>query len=378
MELTVVHEFGHQYWQGMVATNEFEEAWLDEGINSYAEVNAMASIFGPHTSTLDRSWANFGDAGYQRISYITSPDYDPVTRFAWKFRDFESYDLITYGKSATLLSTLESIIGRDTMDEAMRTYFERYRFTHPTAEDFLRTIEEVAVAHGKAVRLTPASSTHETVPATPESAPTAPAPNAFVFTGTYNGVNHSNPVEVPLMSRSQEPAVPSAQAPPASPPPTTSIASAEFATAPVVNSSLRPYINQAVYGTELLDYAIDHISSSPVRWWEPVKKDSQFIDIVYLHRKGDFILPLTVQINFTDGTHVREQWDGADRWTQFSYTRSARIASAEIDPDHVILLDKNLFNNSYSTHGNPVPARKLTNLWLALQQLAAQLFAWIV
>ena len=37
VELVVEHEFGHQYWYGMVATNEFEDAWLDEGINSYTE-----------------------------------------------------------------------------------------------------------------------------------------------------------------------------------------------------------------------------------------------------------------------------------------------------------------------------------------------------
>ncbi len=39
------------------------------------------------------------------------------------------------------------------MDEAMRTYFLRYRFTHPTTEDFLRTIEEVAIARGKAIAI---------------------------------------------------------------------------------------------------------------------------------------------------------------------------------------------------------------------------------
>ena len=45
-ELTAEHEFGHQYWYGMVATNEFEDAWLDEGINSYTEVNVLSSISG--------------------------------------------------------------------------------------------------------------------------------------------------------------------------------------------------------------------------------------------------------------------------------------------------------------------------------------------
>ena len=36
LEDTVVHEAGHQWWYGMVGTNEFEDAWMDEGINQYA------------------------------------------------------------------------------------------------------------------------------------------------------------------------------------------------------------------------------------------------------------------------------------------------------------------------------------------------------
>jgi hypothetical protein len=331
-ELTCVHEFGHQYWQGMVATNEFEEAWLDEGINSYSEVKTLAAISGPNNSGLDRPWANVGDAGYQRITYLQALDYDPVTRFAWKFRDFESYGAVTYGKSATLLATLEGIIGRDTMDEAMRTYFQRFRFTHPTTEDFLRTIEEVAVARGKATRTTP-----------------GPLP------------------EIQLGSVS----LPST-------PPVASSNPNEFATAPVVNSSLRPYFDQAVYGTQVLDYAIDNVFSSSSPWWQPDTKNPKYQDTVYIHRKGDFILPVTVQIIFDDGTRVREHWDGIDRWTKFSYIRSSRIASAEIDPDHIVLLDKDFFNNSYSERPDSAPARKLTNIWLSMQQLAAQLVAWIV
>src|SRR5690606_17431001 len=46
LERTVVHEVGHQYWYGMVATNEFEEAWLDEGFTSYAEDKVMEAIYG--------------------------------------------------------------------------------------------------------------------------------------------------------------------------------------------------------------------------------------------------------------------------------------------------------------------------------------------
>jgi hypothetical protein len=318
-EVTAEHEFGHQYWYGMVATNEFEDAWLDEGINSYTEVNVLDAILGRNTSVFNRPYANGGDYELQRIEYAAKPDFDPVTRWAFKFRDSNSYGGVTYGKTATLLATLESLVGRDTMDEAMHVYFMKFRFTHPTSEDFLRTIEAVAVAKGRAT----------VIPADP-----------------------SWP--------------------------------AGFADVPAVNSSLRPYFNQAVYGTQVLDYAVDSVSSDPVQWWLPEPKDAKaqkelaYQSIVYLHRKGDFVLPVTVEIVFDDGTRLREHWDGVDRWQKLSFVRNARVVSAEIDPDHAVLLDTDVFNNSYTTAAGDVPARKLTTIWTSVQQLFGQLAGWIV
>jgi hypothetical protein len=338
-EVTVVHEFGHQYWQGMVATNEFQEAWLDEGINSYVEVKVMDAIFGERTSDLRRRYANFADDDYQRISYLMALDFDPVTRFAWKFRNALSYAGVTYGKSATLLATLEGMVGRETMDQAMRTYFERYRFKHPTTEDFLRTIEEVAVAKGKATAPTPATQ------------PVATVDNEVNLQG-LNG-----------------------------PPPLSPNGLPNFVSAPVVNSSLRPFFDHAVYGTQVLDYAVDSFSSGPAQWWLTDKHDAkptEYLSNVFLRRRGDFIFPVTAEIVFDDGTRLREHWDGVDRWTRFTYTRNAKVLSVEVDPDHVIPLDRDLFNNSFSTRANPIPARKLTSIWVVVQQWAAQLAAWFV
>ncbi|HEX3375136.1 MAG TPA: M1 family metallopeptidase [Edaphobacter sp.] len=363
-ELTTEHEFGHQYWYGMVATNEFEDAWLDEGINSYTEVKVLDAILGRNTSVFDRPYTNAGDYELQRFDYLLAPGYDPVTRWAFKFRDSESYGGITYGKSATLLATLESLIGRDTMDEAMRTYFLRYRFTHPTTEDFLRTIEQVAIAHGKAIATTPPPSTITTPP---PSTVTTPQPDAVILSEAKN----------PRISEGSE----ATRMPFPNPPPFTSTGNPEYASASATNSSLRDYFNQAVYGTQILDYTVDSISSDPLQWWLPEPKDKkqiQYLSTVYLRRKGDFILPVTAEIVFDDGTRIRERWNGVDRWTKFTYTRNARIVSAEIDPDHTVLLDKNFFNNSYTTVSNPIPARKLTNLWLSFNQLVAQLVAWII
>ena len=344
-EITAEHEFGHQYWYGMVATNEFEEAWLDEGINSYTEVNVNAAISGPTTSLIDFRWANLGDRSAQGLGG-SSADLDPVTRWAWKFRNSGSYGATTYSKSASLLKTLEGIVGADTMREAMHTYFMRYRFTHPTTEDFLRTIEEVAVAHGRA--------TANFTPTAPgNGAPTLYLPASGASTNAAAGT------------------LPNLQTALGAPP----------ATLVPTGSSLRPYLNQAVYGTALLDYAVDQVSSDRVPWWLPEPKNSkttQYLDTVVLRRRGEFLLPVTVEIVFEDGQRLRDHWDGVDRWTRFTYVRGSKIRSAEIDPDHTVLLDHDLFNNSYTTDENAVPARKITNLWLLAQQVVFQLVSWLV
>jgi hypothetical protein len=143
-EIVIEHEFGHQYWYGMVATNEFEDAWMDEGINSYTEVKVVDSILGADTSILNLAGATLGEREAQRLGYVVAADLDPIAEKAYDYYSFESYGGITYGKTASVLLTLEGIIGEDTMQKAMHAYFMKYRFTHPTKEDFLKTIEEVS------------------------------------------------------------------------------------------------------------------------------------------------------------------------------------------------------------------------------------------
>lgn len=143
-ELVTEHEFGHEYWYGMVATNEFEEAWLDEGINSYSEGKVLDSIYGPERSVFDLRSVHMGETGLMESEYSTVADTDPLSRHAWQFMDGNTYGGITYAKTALFLRTLEGLVGEETVQKGLRTYFERYRFQHPTGEDFLKTMEEVA------------------------------------------------------------------------------------------------------------------------------------------------------------------------------------------------------------------------------------------
>jgi hypothetical protein len=143
-EMVTIHEFGHGYWYGIVGSNEFEEAWLDEGINTYSEVKAMARYYGADRSLID--WAGFkiGDLAFQRLSVIGSGRFDPIVRNSWDFVSGGSYALNVYNKAGLALLTLEKILGEEVMARVMRAYFEAWKFRHPTTDDFIRVAEETS------------------------------------------------------------------------------------------------------------------------------------------------------------------------------------------------------------------------------------------
>ncbi len=144
-EMVVVHEFGHNYWYGMEANNEFEEAWLDEGINSYYEGRIMDEAYGPKTSMLRGllGW-RAGDVQMQRIQYGAMPDMDPMKLESWKYANSGSYSVISYSKSALVLKTLEGLLGQRKMDQVMKAFFDEVKFTHPNTEDFIRIVSREA------------------------------------------------------------------------------------------------------------------------------------------------------------------------------------------------------------------------------------------
>lgn len=143
-EMVTIHEFGHNYFMGLLATNEFEEAWMDEGFNTYFEARIMDFTYGDKTSFVDFNRFHFGDFENQRLGYTTmrNPKVAEVFRNAWKFQH-GGYGSLSYAKSATWLLTLDRLIGRPTMDEILKTYFERWKFKHPCGQDFIDIVNEI-------------------------------------------------------------------------------------------------------------------------------------------------------------------------------------------------------------------------------------------
>ncbi|WP_375377940.1 M1 family metallopeptidase [Paenibacillus sp. MZ04-78.2] len=129
LERVVVHEIGHQFWYGMVASNEFEEAWLDEGFTSYAEDRIMEAEYGVRPNLLVES------------SYITNPA--ALKLHSWHYGGHHQYAENVYTRAKLVLKAMERQAGLETMDKIMRTYFQRWKFKHPGTADFQKTVEDV-------------------------------------------------------------------------------------------------------------------------------------------------------------------------------------------------------------------------------------------
>ncbi len=145
IEMVTFHEFGHQYWYGIVGSNEFEAAWLDEGLNTFSEIVGMSKFYGKETSLIENKLLGIrlGDYGSAVISMNTSKLYDEINKFSWMFFSGSSYSFNSYHRTALTLMTLKNVYGEGKFWNAMRTYFKTYSYRHPKPEDFLKTVEAV-------------------------------------------------------------------------------------------------------------------------------------------------------------------------------------------------------------------------------------------
>jgi len=141
VETVVVHEVGHQYFCGLLASNEFEEAWLDEGLDSYAELQCREAIAADKLAPTVRRgglWTR------ERLGQSFVSSRFQIDQPSWEFRSPAQYYSASYGKTALTLRTLEGLLGAETFARAMRAYAERYRFRHPSGDDLFAVFSEVA------------------------------------------------------------------------------------------------------------------------------------------------------------------------------------------------------------------------------------------
>jgi hypothetical protein len=131
----IVHEATHQYLHGMLANNEFTEAWLDEGFTSfitnwYHEERGVTDVW---DSTLDalREWERAGRT-------------ESVGLAAADFSEFNVYSAMSYAKAEIVLRMLRWMIGEQTMRDAIQLFYDRHLLQHVREEDFRRAVSDAA------------------------------------------------------------------------------------------------------------------------------------------------------------------------------------------------------------------------------------------
>jgi aminopeptidase N len=144
----ITHEVGHNWLYGMLASNERNHAWMDEGINTYfqfryeAEKYRTNSVFGKQlpAELKDKSASEFQMLIYNALSKI--PMESPIDRPASEFSNKEDYGLIEYLKTSVWMYLMELDLGRENLDRAVKVYFNTWKFRHPYPEDFQSILEK--------------------------------------------------------------------------------------------------------------------------------------------------------------------------------------------------------------------------------------------
>jgi hypothetical protein len=287
-EGVTIHEAGHQFWYGLVANDEAEEAWLDEGFNTYMTAKAYDQALGEQgwgrrlfADDFGRGWRtgwSFVAPGVRIARGAASLALlrangrkDVMTRKAWEYRDGASYRVNSYDKPALVLQTLEGLLGEPTMIRVLRSYARRFRFAHPTTRDFIASVNE-----------------------------TTGQDWGWFFEETFFS---SQLCDYAVEVKNEQPPA----------------AAGWF---------------EAGDGRLELRRATAPAAAAPR------------VGRVTIVRNGGVRLPVELRVELADGRSTLELWDGRDRWKRFEYP-GAKVVRAIVDPGRKLALDVDPSNNEW-------------------------------
>ena len=132
----ICHEVGHNFFPMIVNSDERQWTWMDEGLNSFMEFLAE--------QTFDPNFPLRRGPAKNIVPYMSGDQkgLEPIMTNSESIRQFGNN---AYGKPATALNILrETVMGHELFDYAFQTYSKRWKFKHPTPEDFFRTMEDAS------------------------------------------------------------------------------------------------------------------------------------------------------------------------------------------------------------------------------------------
>ena len=152
LEVVIVHEVGHNWFYGILGSNERVHGWMDEGMNTLNEVRYVQTKYPDNTRFSDMvlngrfhlnglDHHDSGDISYRMMAMIgadqpietPSPDFTPT-----------NYGIIMYQKTGLVFFYLRAYLGEELFGKCMHAYFEKWKFKHPQPEDMRSILEQTS------------------------------------------------------------------------------------------------------------------------------------------------------------------------------------------------------------------------------------------
>jgi hypothetical protein len=148
LDAVITHEVGHNWFYGILGSNERAHAWMDEGLNTYYQFRYEAEKYKSNTL--------FGDAIPQDVRqqpldeflaliYTTlgqMPMEEAIDTHAASFKDKDQYAMVEYLKTSIWMYMMELGIGKQNLEKGMQDYFNEWKFKHPYPEDLKAALEK--------------------------------------------------------------------------------------------------------------------------------------------------------------------------------------------------------------------------------------------
>ena len=313
LDFVTIHEFGHGYFMGILASNEFEEPMLDEGLNEYWNQRMMRERGQDIRIDLPPlKWFGIKPSlaafDMERLGARLADGTDGMGENAWNRYSSGSYGSV-YSRTATTMRDLEDMVGREKMEAAFKLYYERWKFRHPSVADFRDALIEGTGQPDIVNR---------------------------VFESQVYDVERVDDYIVKVDSMQMKPL-------------------------------LGLFANDEGEVVESTGESRDEAMEAARKAWKEEHPDAEakdggpypWLSTVLVRRDGSR-LPAKLRVVFEDDSEEVIEWDDQARWKRFSFTKPVKIRSAQLDPDNVRYLDMNRLDNSRTREANPSAVRQFT------------------
>jgi len=307
-----IHEFGHGYFYGILASNEFEEPILDEGLNEFWDNRMLRErkqdlvLATPFMKSLGIT-PHLNGYMFERFAATLYHPADPLAQNSWDRLSGTSYGTV-YSRTTTAMHDLEERMGRPALERAFRLYYQRWRFRHPSVADLRAALID-------------SSGDAKDVDA---------IFNEYVYGTAFIDDNVADIDAYEVV-------------------PQAGVTWKDGKQIEVVASELDKQTDK-----QRSDWNKAHPNAKP-----GAPGPFPWHSTVTVRRDG-VSAPELLRVTYEDGTHADVSWNDDRRWARFDFVKPSKVVSAELDPDKHNYLDRDRLNNSLSTKPNGAASRRWT------------------